>query len=134
VHHAATAYTARLQQAGVRLSMAEIGAAWQNGYAERLMRTINEEEVDLSEYEDYTDATRQLGHFLDEVSMHKRIHSSLGYVTLAEFEEDWRRKPPPVPVEQERETESHQRKEERMTDEPIRVGDWLLEVDIEATR
>jgi len=95
---------------------------------------INEEEVDLSEYEDYTDATRQLGHFLDEVSMHKRIHSSLGYVTLAEFEEDWRRKPPPVPVEQERETESHQRKEERMTDEPIRVGDWLLEVDIEATR
>ena len=118
----------------MRLSIAEFGAAWQNGYAERLMRTINEEEVDLSEYEDYTDATRQLGHFLDEVSMYKRIHSSLGYVTLAEFEEDWRRKPPPVPIKQERETESHQRKEERMTDEPIRVGDWLLEVDIEATR
>lgn len=88
----------------------------------------------MSEYEDYTDATRQLGHFLDEVSMHKRIHSSLGYLMLAEFEEDWRCKPPPVPVEQERETESHQRKEECMTDEPIRVGDWLLEVDIEATR
>ena len=30
--------------------------AWQNGYAERLMRTIKEEEVDLSEYECYTDA------------------------------------------------------------------------------
>ena len=65
--------------------MAEMGAAWQNGYAERLMRTIKEEGVDLSEYEDYTDAVRQLGRFLDEVYMHKRIHSSLGSLTPVEF-------------------------------------------------
>jgi len=90
VHYAATAYTARLQAAGVRISMAEVGAAWQNGYAERLMRTIKEEEVDLSEYEDYADATRQIGRFLNEVYMHKRIHSSLGYLTPAEFESQWR--------------------------------------------
>lgn len=89
VQYAALAYTARLQQAGVQISMAEVGAAWQNGYAERLMRTIKEEEVDLSEYEDYTDAVRQLGRFLDEVYMHKRIHSSLGYLTPAEFEQQW---------------------------------------------
>lgn len=69
--------------------MAEVGAAWQNSYAERLMRTIKEEEVDLSEYEDYPDAVRQLGRFLDEVYMHKRIHSSLGYLTPAEFEQQW---------------------------------------------
>lgn len=89
VQYAAIAYTARLQQAGVQISMAEVGAAWQNGYAERLMRTIKEEEVDLSEYEDYTDAVRQLGRFLDEVYMQKRIHSSLGYLTPAEFEQHW---------------------------------------------
>ncbi len=89
VQYAAHAYTARLHQAGVQISMAEVGAAWQNGYAERLMRTIKEEEVDLSEYEDYTDAVRQLGRFLDEVYMHKRIHSSLGYLTPAEFEQQW---------------------------------------------
>lgn len=89
VQYAATAYTTRLQQAGVQISMAEVGAAWQNGYAERLMRTIKEEEVDLSEYEDYTDAVRQLGRFLDEVYMHKRIHSSLGYLTPVEFEQHW---------------------------------------------
>jgi transposase InsO family protein len=89
VKSAAIAYTARLQQAGVQIGMAEVGAAWQNGYAERLMRTIKEEEVDLSEYEDYTDAVRQLGRFLDEVYMHKRIHSSLGYLTPAEFEQQW---------------------------------------------
>ncbi len=89
VQYAAIAYTTRLQQAGVFISMAEVGAAWQNGYAERLMRTIKEEEVDLSEYEDYTDAVRQLGRFLDEVYMHKRIHSSLGYLTPVEFEQQW---------------------------------------------
>jgi len=88
--YAAHAYTARLHQAGVQISMAEVGAAWQNGYAERLMRTIKEEEVDLPEYEDYTDAIRQLGRFLDEVYMHKRIHSSLGYLTPAEFASQWR--------------------------------------------
>ncbi len=71
--------------------MAEIGCPEQNGYAERLMRTIKEEEVDLSEYEDYYDALGQIGHFLDDVYMHKRIHSSLGYLTPVEFEQQWRR-------------------------------------------
>ena len=41
--------------------------------------------MNLSDYEDYTDAYRQLGHFLDEVYTRKRIHSSLGYLTPAEF-------------------------------------------------
>ncbi len=90
VQYAATAYTARLQATGVQISMAEVGAAWQNGYAERLMRTIKEEEVDLSDYQDYADAMRQIGRFLDEVYLHKRIHSSLGYLTPAEFESQWR--------------------------------------------
>ena len=52
----------------------------------RLMRTIKEEEVDLSEYEDFGDALRGLGRFLDDVYNRKRIHSSLGYLTPAEFE------------------------------------------------
>jgi putative transposase len=67
--------------------IADVGAAWQDGHAERLTRTIKEEEVDLSEYIDYNDAYRQLGRFFDQVYIHKRIHSSLGYFTPAEFEE-----------------------------------------------
>ena len=89
VQYAATAYTQVLQEAHVQISMADQGEAWQNGYAERLIRTIKEEEVDLSEYLDYHDAYRQLGRFLDTVYMHKRIHSSLGYLTPAEFEAQW---------------------------------------------
>ena len=61
----------------------------QNGYAERIMRTIKEEEVELSEYENYWDAYRQIGQSLEEVYMKKRIHSSLGYLTPVEFENQW---------------------------------------------
>jgi transposase InsO family protein len=41
IQYAATASTRVLQEAGVRISMAEVGEAWQNGYAERLIRMIN---------------------------------------------------------------------------------------------
>lgn len=90
VQYAATAYTQLLLEASVQISMAEVGAAWQNGYAERLIRTIKEEEVDLSDYEGYNDVLSQVSRFLDQVYMHKRIHSSLGYLTPAEFEDQWR--------------------------------------------
>ena len=72
--------------------MAAVGEPEENGFAERLMRTIKEEEVDLSEYMDYADAYRQLGRFLDGVYNYKRIHSSLGYLTPVEFEQQWRSK------------------------------------------
>jgi putative transposase len=90
VQYAATAYVERLQKLNVNLSMAAIGEPRENGYAERLMRTIKEEEVDLSEYQDFADALRQITRFLDDVYNVKRIHSSLGYLTPREFEDQWR--------------------------------------------
>ena len=90
VQYAATAYVERLQNLGVRLSMAAIGEPRENGYAERLVRTIKEEEVDLSEYQDFADARRQIMRFIEDVYNVKRIHSSLGYLTPREFEEQWR--------------------------------------------
>jgi putative transposase len=94
VQYAATAYVDMLVQHEVKISMASVGEPEENGYAERLMRTIKEEEVDLSEYEDFGDAQRGLGRFLDDVYNVKRIHSSLGYLTPAEFESQWREKQP----------------------------------------
>ncbi len=86
VQSAARAYIERLRGLEAKISMAAVGQAWQNGYAERLMRTIKEEEVDLSDYEDLFDARAQIGHFLEAVYQHKRIHSALGYLTPSEFE------------------------------------------------
>lgn len=89
VQYAANEYVKLLQQHNVKISMADVGAAWQNGYAERLMRTIKEEEVDLSEYRNFTEAYQQIEQFLEDVYMKKRIHSSLGYLTPDEYESKW---------------------------------------------
>jgi putative transposase len=70
----------------IQISMASVGKAEENGYAERFMRTIKEEEVDLSDYRDFADAACQIGRFIEDVYNHKRIHSSLGYLTPVEFE------------------------------------------------
>lgn len=96
VQYAAQAYVDRLRGLGVRLSMAAVGEPRENGYAERLMRTIKEEEVDLSEYRDFEDARAQIGRFLDAVYNVKRIHSSLGYLTPEEFAAQWRATPSPA--------------------------------------
>ena len=69
--------------------MAAQGKPEENGYAERLMRTVKEEEVDLSEYNDFADARSRIGCFLEELYMMKRIHSSLGHLTPLEFEAAW---------------------------------------------
>jgi len=87
--YAAFDYIDMLTQRGTQISMAEVGKPEQNGYAERLMRTIKEEEVDLSEYHDFADAVTQIGRFIETVYQTKRIHSSLGYLTPVEFEAAW---------------------------------------------
>jgi len=89
IHYAFRNYIQALQEHGVQISMAGVGKPEENGYAERLMRTIKEEEVELSEYNDLDDAREQIGHFLEDVYMTKRIHSALDYLTPVEFEALW---------------------------------------------
>ena len=86
VQYAATAYVSLLKHHQVQISMAAQGAPEENPFAERLMRTIKEEEVDLSDYRTFDDARAQIGHFIEDVYQHKRIHSALGYLTPVEFE------------------------------------------------
>jgi transposase InsO family protein len=89
IQYAAYAYIALLNSHQISISMAAVGKAEENGYAERFMRTFKEEEVDLSDYHDFTDAQHQIGRFIQDVYNTKRIHSSLGYLTPAEFEIAW---------------------------------------------
>ena len=89
VQYAALVYAQTLRDVGAHISMAAMGEATENGYAERLMRTIKAEEVTLHDDQDFHDAYQHLGHFLADVYQHKRIHSALGYLTPEEFETQW---------------------------------------------
>lgn len=86
VQYLSERYLSMLKEAGVKISMAAKGRAWENAYAERLIRTLKEEEVYLHEYENFEDAYEHIDRFLEDVYMRKRVHSSLGYLTPSEFE------------------------------------------------
>ena len=87
VQYLSTAYVSTLISHGIDISLARRGRPWDNGYAERLIRTLKEEEVHLNEYDDIIDAKQRIEHFILQVYNHKRPHSALGYLTPVEFEQ-----------------------------------------------
>ena len=80
------AYITTLEAHGVEISVAHRGRPWENGYAERLIRTLKEEEVHLNEYQSITEARDRIGQFITQVYHQKRPHSALGYLTPMEFQ------------------------------------------------
>jgi transposase InsO family protein len=94
VHHsdrgaqyASDVYVGLLKEHGISISMSRSGNPYDNAQAERLIRTIKYEEIYLNDYEDFAEARLYIGDFLDDVYNHKRLHSKLGYVPPAEFEQ-----------------------------------------------
>jgi putative transposase len=76
------AFTARLQEGGVRISMDGRGRALDNVFVERLWRTVKSEEVYLRDYHSVRDARQGLtGYFA--FYNHERLHQALGYRTPA---------------------------------------------------
>ena len=86
VQYLSNAYISVLKEHGIEISIARRGRPWENGYAERLIRTLKEEEVHLNDYQDIHEARDRIGHFITQVYHQKRPHSALGYLTPAEFE------------------------------------------------
>ncbi|MDE0426272.1 MAG: integrase core domain-containing protein [Candidatus Poribacteria bacterium] len=58
------AYLSLLKAHGIQISVAHRGHPWENGYAERLIRTLKEEEVHLNDYQDITQAREHIGQFI----------------------------------------------------------------------
>ena len=86
IQYAAEEYVALLAGRGVRVSLSGRGRPTDNPYAERVIRTLKEEEVYLIEYRSLSEAREEIGRFIDQVYNTKRIHSALGYLTPAEYE------------------------------------------------
>ena len=71
----------------IEISLAHRGRPWENGYPERFIRTLKEEEIYLNDYDDITDAKACIGYFIEHVYNRKRPHSALDYLTPIESEE-----------------------------------------------
>ena len=89
VQYLSTAYISTLTRYGIDISLAHKGRPWENGYAERLIRTLKKEVVHLNAYEDIMEAKQRIGHFIGRVYNQKRPHSALGYLTPVEFEQQY---------------------------------------------
>jgi putative transposase len=77
------AFTGRLREAGIQISMDGRGRAYDNIFVERLWRTVKYEEVYLHDYASLTEARRNLERYFRFYN-HARPHQSLGWRTPAE--------------------------------------------------
>ena len=76
------AFTERLRQGGVQMSMDGRGRALDNVFVERLWRTVKYEEVYLREYNTVREAQQGLGRYFGFYN-DERLHQALGYRTPA---------------------------------------------------
>jgi transposase InsO family protein len=87
VQYASLEYTNLLKENEILISMSRRGNPYDNAKAESFMKTLKMEEVYLYEYESMAEARSRIGYFLEAVYNQKRLHSALGYVPPAEFEQ-----------------------------------------------
>lgn len=86
IQYACGDYIDRLEAAGIQPSMSRPGCPYDNAMAESFMKTLKQEEVDAADYRDLAHATAAIGDFIEAVYNLKRPHSSLDYLSPAEFE------------------------------------------------
>lgn len=87
IQYACHDYVTLLEEHRMTPSMSRPANPYDNAACESFMKTLKTEEIYCTEYETLEQLDRNLQVFLDTYYNRQRLHSALGYLTPAEFEE-----------------------------------------------
>jgi hypothetical protein len=85
--YASDHYQRVLEKHGIQCSMSGVGQCWDNAPMESFFASLKKELVNHEDYETREEAKTSLFEYVEVFYNHKRIHSSLGYLTPSDYEQ-----------------------------------------------
>jgi putative transposase len=82
-------YRGRLAQIGAVVSHSRRGRPQENGMAESFNKTVSYEKLYLEEFQNLAEVETSLADWMERIYNGGRLHSSLGYQSPVEFEQNW---------------------------------------------